>query len=44
MKIKLALSVDPSLVEIIERLLANATRKGTVTAKGSLFVAVGGSV
>jgi hypothetical protein len=42
--IKLAIAADPALVEILERLLAEATVKGAVTAKGSRSVAIGGSV
>ena len=44
LQIKLALAADEALVETLERLLAEATRNGNLTAKGSRSVAIGGSV
>jgi|GEM_PF-1249465 len=44
LQIKLALTADTALVEALEKLLAEATEKSTVTAKGSRSVAVGGNV
>ena len=43
LQIKLALAADPALVETLERLLAEATGKGAVTAQSSRSVTIGGS-
>ena len=44
LQIKLALSADATLVEALEKFLAEATGKSAANAKGSRSVAIGGHV
>jgi hypothetical protein len=44
LQIMLALTADTALIEVLEKLVAEATEKSTVTAKDGRSVAIGGNV